>query len=72
MHYNTALFIQYFQDELRRPAPNRRRILNAVRRVSPTVDCKTLRIYTAALLDTITLNGRDVHPDWPERVAQEH
>lgn len=72
MHYNTALFIQYFRDELRRPAPMRRRVLNAVQRLSPDINCRTLRIYTSALLATMTCEGRQLRPDWQERVAREH
>lgn len=72
MSYQSALFCQYFAEELRAAGGTLRgRIGRAMRRLSPTLKRTELRIYTAALLDTVAPNGT-LRPDWRERVGREH
>lgn len=71
MSYQSALFCQYFADELRRPGTLSGRIRRAMRRLSPTLRRTELRIYATALQDTVAPNGT-LRPDWRERVGREH
>lgn len=72
MSYASALFCQYFADELRYPGTLRVRITRAMERLSPTLTDKELRIYTTALHDTIKGDDGKLRPDWRERIGREH
>jgi hypothetical protein len=72
MSYAAALFCQYFREELRRPGSLRKRVIRAITRLSPNISCAELRIYASALVRTISVNSRELRPDWAQRVAREH
>jgi len=72
MSYQSALFCQFFAEELAQPGSHQSRIVRALKRLSPTLVGKELRIYANSILDTITVNGSELRPDWRKRVEEEH
>ncbi len=72
MSYQSALFCQFFTEELKRPGASLRdRIRAAMKRLSPKMKSRELRIYIYALHSTMVVNDA-LRPDWQARVFREH
>jgi len=72
MTYAAALFCQQFAQELRRPGLTpHQRITAVIRRISPSLRGRRLRIYIDSLHATMTVDGA-LRRDWQQKVLEEH